>query len=189
MPLNVQSAALLFLVLTAGTDCLAQQVGFATSVHPILAAKCSPCHSGENPRAGLSFASRDTLMKGGKSGPAIVPGKSSDSLLIARITGRSLPAMPMGGPRLTDGEIKLPTGLTRMPHGRTSARNRQPRGFLCWRRAVLNYRKPLLRIPSTSSSTVTSGAGTFLFRSQCPMTYSSAEFTWTSGELYPQPLR
>lgn len=96
----------LFVVLGCGV-CSGQPVDFAASIHPIFAAKCNPCHSGDSPRAGLSFASREALLKGGRSGPALVPGKASASLLIARVTGKALPAMPMGGTRLSDAEIKL----------------------------------------------------------------------------------
>jgi hypothetical protein len=96
----------LFVVLGCGV-CSGQPVDFAASIHPIFAAKCNPCHSGDSPRAGLSFASREALLKGGRSGPALVPGKASASLLIARVTGKTLPAMPMGGARLSDAEIKL----------------------------------------------------------------------------------
>ncbi len=74
-------------------------VDFATQVHPILAARCAPCHNGDKPPAGLSFADRDAVLKGGMNGPAIVPGNSQGSLLIQKITGQHGALMPpVGGP-------------------------------------------------------------------------------------------
>jgi hypothetical protein len=50
--------------------------------------------------------SRDGLLKGGKSGPAIVPGKPGESLLIKAVTQTDAKLkMPMGGPKLKDQEI------------------------------------------------------------------------------------
>ncbi|HXM94158.1 MAG TPA: DUF1549 domain-containing protein, partial [Candidatus Dormibacteraeota bacterium] len=66
----------------------------------LLAKRCVGCHSGVNPKGGLSLTSREGMLK------AIVPGKSSESLLIKRVTGKIGPAMPLQGPRLTDAEIK-----------------------------------------------------------------------------------
>jgi hypothetical protein len=42
---------------------------------------------GENVRGDFSFASREALLKGGQSGnPAIVPGRSADSLLLRYVS-------------------------------------------------------------------------------------------------------
>ena len=60
-PRTIRAAALLAL------PALAQAVDFATEVHPILAARCAPCHSGAKPAAGLSLTSRALLLAGGAS--------------------------------------------------------------------------------------------------------------------------
>src|SRR5260370_34835530 len=57
-------------------------VRFEKDVEPILVNKCMFCHSGPVKEAKLDMSSYDALMKGGKSGKPIVPGKSSDSMLI-----------------------------------------------------------------------------------------------------------
>lgn len=80
---------------------------FATQIHPILAARCAPCHSGDKPPAGLSLASRETALKGGASGPAFKPGSADDSLLILKITGKHGPVMPPTGPPLMQEQVDL----------------------------------------------------------------------------------
>jgi mono/diheme cytochrome c family protein len=75
---------------------------FDTDVLPVFRAKCLGCHSAKARSGGLSLESVDDVLRGGKSGGAIVAGKPSDSLLLSMVaTGK----MPMGGGRLTDAEI------------------------------------------------------------------------------------
>ena len=74
---------------------LAQAVDFATEVHPILAARCAPCHSGAKPAAGLSLTNRASALA------AIVPGDSGASLLIQKVTGQRGAVMPASGEPLT----------------------------------------------------------------------------------------
>jgi hypothetical protein len=45
------------------------------------------------------------MLKGGKNGPAIVPGSSQKSLLIQHLTGEKKPMMPMGQDPLPASEI------------------------------------------------------------------------------------
>ena len=57
---------------------------FESKVRPVLANNCYNCH-GNSQLGGLRLDSRDGMLKGGKSGPAIVPGNSDDSLLVRAI--------------------------------------------------------------------------------------------------------
>ena len=57
----------------------------------ILGAKCLPCHGRRRQEAGLDLRTREGLLKGGKSGPAIVPGKPEESLLVRRILAQEMP--------------------------------------------------------------------------------------------------
>ncbi len=82
-------------------------VDFATEVHPLLESRCAGCHSGGTPQASFRIDSRDALLKGGKSGPAMVPGKSSESLLILKVTGQKGLPMPPSGPRLSADNIAV----------------------------------------------------------------------------------
>jgi hypothetical protein len=68
---------------------------FETRIRPVLAKNCYGCHSTgiRQPMGGLFLDSRNGIRTGGKSGPAIVPGKPEDSLLIQaiRYEGRKMP--------------------------------------------------------------------------------------------------
>ncbi|MDX1934843.1 MAG: PSD1 and planctomycete cytochrome C domain-containing protein [Capsulimonadales bacterium] len=66
---------------------------FTREVLPILKSSCLPCHSGSNPSGGLNLADRAALLKGGYSGPAVIPGKPDSSPLIraVRFQGRQMP--------------------------------------------------------------------------------------------------
>jgi len=58
---------------------------FEKKIRPILSDRCYKCHSGEKVKAELWLDSRDALLKGGESGPAVVPGDPEKSLLIHAI--------------------------------------------------------------------------------------------------------
>jgi mono/diheme cytochrome c family protein len=88
-----------------GAPQAAQSVDFfEAKVRPVLAANCYDCHA-EEQMGGLRLDSREGLLKGGRSGPALVPGDPDKSLLIqaVRQTSEKL-KMPKGG-RLKPDEI------------------------------------------------------------------------------------
>lgn len=60
---------------------------FETRVRPVLAEHCYKCHSAtsEKVKGSLRVDSLDGLLKGGESGPAVVPGKPEKSLLIKAV--------------------------------------------------------------------------------------------------------
>jgi mono/diheme cytochrome c family protein len=64
----------------------------------ILADRCLSCHSADPKKGGLDLTRRATALLGGESGPALVPGRSGESLLVERVEagemppGRALPA-------------------------------------------------------------------------------------------------
>lgn len=80
---------------------------FENRIRPVLAEHCHECHSaGTKVRGGLALDSRADLLKGGDSGPAIVPGQPDDSLLIAAVRHRDPDlAMPAKQPKLADNVI------------------------------------------------------------------------------------
>ncbi|HZV05070.1 MAG TPA: PSD1 and planctomycete cytochrome C domain-containing protein [Gemmataceae bacterium] len=55
---------------------------FETRIRPVLAGTCFKCHGGNKVSAGLRVDSRQALLGGGQSGPALVPGAPERSLLI-----------------------------------------------------------------------------------------------------------
>ena len=90
---------------------------FESKIRPVLANHCYKCHSttGEKVKGGLLLDSREALLKGGDSGPAIVPGNPEKSLLIkaVRYTDQEL-QMPPKGEKLSDQQIADLTAWVRM---------------------------------------------------------------------------
>src|SRR5262245_3369314 len=67
---------------------------YEKDIEPILADKCAYCHSGKIQESKFDMGSYEALMKGGKRGVAILPGKPMESLLI-KLSGKTMnPAMP-----------------------------------------------------------------------------------------------
>lgn len=78
---------------------------FEKNVRSILIDHCYECHSGEEINGGLSIETRESLLLGGDSGQAIVPGDVNSSLLIRSIRYENPDLkMPPDG-RLKDAEI------------------------------------------------------------------------------------
>src|SRR5436189_872436 len=63
-------------------------IDFARQIRPILETSCLDCHGPTRHRSDLRLDLASTALKGGKSGPAVVPGKPEDSPLIHRIRGQ-----------------------------------------------------------------------------------------------------
>ena len=68
---------------------------FEAKIRPVLVGSCFRCHGDSKTSGALRIDSRETLLKGGESGPAIVPGKPEESLLIKAIQRQAdVSAMP-----------------------------------------------------------------------------------------------
>jgi hypothetical protein len=84
------------------------QVDFSKEIKPIFEASCIKCHGRGKDKGGLRLDTRETLLKGGDSGLAVIPGKSAESLLIALVQGFDADSiMPKKGSRLTPEQIGL----------------------------------------------------------------------------------
>ncbi len=77
---------------------------FESDIHPILAAECFECHGGTTIQAELDLRTLHSIFQGGKSGAAIIPGSSEQSLLVEKVVSG---AMPLGDARLSPEEIRL----------------------------------------------------------------------------------
>src|SRR5690242_6811086 len=77
---------------------------FETHVRPILETRCLKCHGAGKLKGGLDLRRKFTILKGGDSGPAIVPGKPRESLLLERIEKGEMPPAKADalGPRQRD---------------------------------------------------------------------------------------
>ena len=60
-------------------------------VYPILQLRCVVCHGGRVKKAQLDLRSRASILKGGKSGPAAVLGKPTESRLLKKIHDGTMP--------------------------------------------------------------------------------------------------
>ncbi len=60
-------------------------------VLPIVLLRCTTCHGPQRQDGGLDLRTRESMVKGGKSGPALVPGKPDDSLMMQRIASEACP--------------------------------------------------------------------------------------------------
>jgi cytochrome c553 len=78
---------------------------FERDVAPILAARCLTCHGNDNPRANLRIDTFAGIIKGGDSGPLLVPNNPAESLLIQRISASGSERMPKRGNPLSADEI------------------------------------------------------------------------------------
>lgn len=56
-----------------------------------LLAHCTVCHGARNKEGGLDLRSREAMLKGGKSGPALVPGHPEASLIVRKIETGQMP--------------------------------------------------------------------------------------------------
>jgi hypothetical protein len=82
----------------------AQLQFFENRIRPVLSENCYKCHSdqAEKVKGGFRIDSREGLLKGGDTGPAIVPGDPEHSLLIKAV-------------RYTDQDLQMPPKGNQLP--------------------------------------------------------------------------
>jgi hypothetical protein len=87
---------------------LSPPVDFARDIQPIFQKHCYECHGASKARARLRLHDPSLIAKGGISGPIITPGKSGESLIIARVLGLTGDdVMPLDGDPLPDATVAL----------------------------------------------------------------------------------
>ena len=107
---NVGAFWALPLIAAAITLTTVAQTGAVTDkdVRPILEKNCFQCHGENLKMANLDLRSRELILKGGNTGPALVPGHAAESLIYKRVTGQQTPKMPMAPmPALTESEVAI----------------------------------------------------------------------------------
>ena len=77
---------------------------FEEHVRPLLAVRCFSCHGPQAAHGGLRLDGLEAILRGGDTGPAIVPGDPAASLLVTAVRQESLQMPPEGG-KLSDDEI------------------------------------------------------------------------------------
>src|SRR5437879_2675391 len=94
--------------LAAAAPPVPKQVDYLRDVKPILQSHCYACHGHGSRLGGFQIDSREGILQGGQTHPAVVPGHSERSLLIQLVSG-AVPGkiMPARGPRLTSAQIDV----------------------------------------------------------------------------------
>ncbi|MBL8293708.1 MAG: c-type cytochrome, partial [Bryobacterales bacterium] len=93
-------------MIAAALPFFAAAADFVRDVQPVFQKKCSGCHGASMQSSGLRLDNRDAALKGGYSGPVIVPGQSAGSRLYRLVAGLdSKLRMPPAGPALSPGEV------------------------------------------------------------------------------------
>jgi mono/diheme cytochrome c family protein len=100
-------AAVVLAVLAGGTAAADQPVAanhaanmaasqqlFTRTVRPWLEKNCVECHGGAKVKSDFNLSSRETLLKGGDKGVAVVPGRGQNSSLVKYIRHAEKPYMP-----------------------------------------------------------------------------------------------
>src|SRR5262245_28823217 len=133
---------------SAGRATRQRQIDFNRQIEPIFARSCYQCHSAKKAMGQLRLDSGELAMKGGVSGPPIIPGDRKQSLLMKRILGAGNEArMPMGGGPLKPSEIAMlgkwiDQGAKWSVGDQSTARNPQPATTRHWA-----YIKPVRPAP------------------------------------------
>jgi mono/diheme cytochrome c family protein len=71
-------------------------------VIPILLRRCTVCHGPHRQEGSLDLRSKASILRGGKSGPAIVPGKPEESFIIKKTRSGQMPPRD----RLVEASVK-----------------------------------------------------------------------------------
>jgi cytochrome c553 len=70
---------------------------YTRQVQPILTAHCVDCHGGKKTKSGLDLTSLEKVLAGASSGPVVVAGSASQSLLVQLMDPKADPHMPPKG--------------------------------------------------------------------------------------------
>jgi hypothetical protein len=139
--LRLVSAALL-LALLAGSSAQGAEAAavplFERDVLPILNAHCLQCHGGVHQRNGLDLRSLPAVLKGGQSGPVIVPGKPDESLLWQKLQTDAMPK--------TDNKVAAANKAIIRAWIASGARSAEPKGAVRVTRAALTPAEVAQRI-------------------------------------------
>lgn len=108
---TVITVLLSVIVLSISASAQKRQVSFTKDVMPIVTAKCLPCHAQGSKNPGqYGMETYEEIVKGGKHGAAVVPGKSGDGTLVKKMQpnpsfGEQMPVMTRV--KMTPDEIAI----------------------------------------------------------------------------------
>ena len=83
-------------------------VSYYNEIRPIIQRSCQGCHHPGARMSGLVLTEYEGVLQGGqKHGPAVRPGAADQSPMLAYLSGKNEPRMPLGGEPLPDEQITL----------------------------------------------------------------------------------
>ena len=93
---------------TGSQSASGSSVDYQRDIEPLFRARCHMCHGPGQQMSGLRLDRAEDALRGGYSGPVILPGKAADSRLIRLVAGLEKGVvMPSAGERLSAAEIDL----------------------------------------------------------------------------------
>ncbi|MBS0201646.1 MAG: PSD1 domain-containing protein [Planctomycetes bacterium] len=129
---------------------------------PLMLLRCTACHGGRRREADLDLRTKAGMLKGGKSGPAVVAGKPDESLLIRRIRSEEMPprrqlvsvsVKPMESGELKKLEAWIAAGLPESPLGPDVAGAEPDRLLTDADRDFWSFRPPRPVVPNVDGLT------------------------------------
>lgn len=99
-------------LLGASASVLAEELEYYRDVYPFLKDNCISCHNKTTTKADLNMETPELMMKGGESGPSLIPGKSAESLVVIASLHQQDMEMPpannkSGAVNLTPAQIEI----------------------------------------------------------------------------------
>lgn len=86
----------------------AHPIDFTKEIKPLFEASCVKCHAKGKDKGGFSLETREAFLKGGETGPAVLPGKSSESYVVSLVAGTDPDeVMPKKGTKWTPEQVGL----------------------------------------------------------------------------------
>ena len=81
--------------------------GAFTPVQELFLSRCVRCHGEDRQERGLRLDTHAGVLRGGESGPVVIPGNAGESLLLKRLVGQIEPRMPYQDAPLAPEQVAL----------------------------------------------------------------------------------
>jgi mono/diheme cytochrome c family protein len=108
MPASRSASTLLILLGAFSASRADGPVDYVREIKPLLAQHCNACHGPKMQKGRLRLDTVALMLKGGSSGPALVPGKAAESLLIHAVKGiNDATLMPYNKTPLPEAQVRL----------------------------------------------------------------------------------
>ncbi len=82
------------------------EIDYRSEIWPIIEAKCVECHQAKKRQGSLDMSTRASMLKGGDSGAAFVPGNVEKSLMLELIEFGEMPPRKDKKPAVTKEELQ-----------------------------------------------------------------------------------